>query len=95
LRACVSGLSKEGQGGDPLGLEWALLARGAEAVLATHWDVDYRSAGAFCRHFLRVWVGEKQSRVSAWQQAMAETLADPEGGSPHDWAAFSLSGDWR
>jgi hypothetical protein len=95
LQACVSGLSKEGQGGDALGLEWALLARGAEAVLATHWDVDYLSAGAFCRRFLSEWLERKQSRVSAWQRAMAATLADPEGGSGDDWAAFSLSGDWR
>ncbi|WP_186002945.1 CHAT domain-containing protein [Mycobacterium sp. KBS0706] len=95
LQGCVSGLAKEGLGGDALGLEWALLARGADTVLASHWDVDYRSAGAFCRHFNTAWLGRGRSRIAAWQEAAARTREDPEGGPAEDWAAFSLSGDWR
>ena len=95
LQGCVSGLAKEGQGGDALGLEWALLARGADTVLASHWHVEYQSAGAFCRHFYEAWLGHGRSRISAWQEAVARTRQDPEGGSSYDWAAFSLSGDWR
>ncbi len=95
LQGCVSGLAKEGQGGDALGLEWSLLARGAEAVLASHWSVDYRSAGAFCRHFYQAWLRRGFTRIGAWQEALTRTRQDCNGGPPYDWAAFSLSGDWR
>jgi hypothetical protein len=95
LQGCVSGLAKEGLGGDALGLEWALLAKGAASVLASHWYVDYRSAGAFCRHFHEAWLGRGQTRIAAWRDAVMRTRNDPEGGAAHDWAAFSLSGDWR
>lgn len=95
LQGCVSGLAKEGQGGDALGLEWALLARGVDTVLASHWYVDYRSAGAFCQRFYKAWLGRGSSRIAAWQEAVARTRQNPNGGPPYDWAAFSLSGDWR
>jgi hypothetical protein len=95
LQGCVSGLAKEGRGGDALGLEWAFLARGADAVLASHWNVDYRSAGAFCRHFCQAWLADGLSRIEAWRRAVAATRDDPEGGPAYEWAAFSLTGDWR
>ena len=95
LQGCVSGLAEEGLAGDALGLEWALLAKGATMVLASHWDVDYRSAGAFCRHFHQAWLHQGVSRIAAWREAVTRTRMDPEGGSPDDWAAFSLAGDWR
>jgi CHAT domain-containing protein len=94
LQGCVSGLAEEGLA-DALGLEWALLAKGATMVLASHWDVDYRSAGAFCRHFHQAWLHQGVSRIAAWREAVTRTRMDPEGGSPDDWAAFSLAGDWR
>ncbi|HYI47448.1 MAG TPA: CHAT domain-containing protein [Allosphingosinicella sp.] len=95
LQGCVSGLAKEGRGGDALGLEWAFLVRGADAVLASHWNVDYRTAGAFCRRFCEAWLVDGKRRIDAWQEAAAATLKDPEGGPEYDWAAFSLTGDWR
>lgn len=95
LQGCVSGLAKEGRGGDALGLEWAFLARGADTVLASHWNVLYPSAGAFCRRFCKAWLGDRKRRIDAWREAVAATRDDPEGGSPDDWAAFSLTGDWR
>ena len=95
LQGCVSGLAKEGRGGDALGLEWAFLARGADTVLASHWNVDYRSAGAFCRRFCEGWLADGKSRIEAWREAAAETRRDPEGGPEYEWAAFSLTGDWR
>ena len=95
LQGCVSGLAKEGVGGDALGLEWAMLTKGAATVLASHWHVNFRSAGAFCRHFVQSFLDRKTSRIAAWQHARTETARDPEGGKRHDCDAFSLSGDWR
>ena len=39
LQACVSGLAKEGIGGDALGLDLAFLLSGAQSLLATHWNI--------------------------------------------------------
>ena len=88
LQGCVSGLAREGQGGDALGLEWSLLARGADTVLSSHWDVDYRSAGAFCRHFYGglVWGSIAVSPPGRRQLPHARTT---EGG-PLIWAASAL-----
>jgi CHAT domain-containing protein len=50
MLGCSTRLSKEGTGGDALGLEWALLLAGASSVVTAHWDVPLSSSSEF---FLR------------------------------------------
>lgn len=96
LQACVSGLAKKGIGGDALGLEWAFLLAGASSLLSTHWNVDVESASLFSLKFYQKWLsGKRVSRATAWRETVFELMAVPIAAAPQDWAAFSLSGDWR
>lgn len=92
LQACVTGRSSEGTGGDALGLEWAFLRHGAGSVLSSHWNIPARQSGEFCKAFYQAWLKEGLSRSHAWSAA---TKFMAKSGALRDWAAFSLSGDWR
>jgi CHAT domain-containing protein len=102
LSACVSGLAKEGIGGDALGLEWTLLQAGASSLLATHWDVDVEWVAEFSEMFYQKWLFKGVSRAAAWRESVLN-LMEKNPPSEHEaakyleyfWAAFSLSGDWR
>lgn len=98
LQACVSGRSKEGIGGDALGLEWAFLLSGASSILASNWDVDYRYAAHFCNKFYENWLLKGQTRAKAFQAAALEIMQEPlpdQHPAAYFWAGFSLMGDWR
>jgi CHAT domain-containing protein len=96
LQACVSGLAREGIGGDALGLEWSLLQRGASSILATQWDVRADTTSEFVTRFYRRWLKEGQTRARAWQDTVCEFMdSGTQLAKPSNWAAFSLSGDWR
>lgn len=96
LMACVSGLSREGIGGDALGMEWALIQAGAASMLASHWHVSARLAARFINTFYDLWLGGGRSRARAWTETIAELRsAGDRYGEPAGWAAFSLTGDWR
>jgi len=98
MQACVTGLSKEGIGGDALGLEWALLQAGANSLLATHWDVDAQTSANFSLGFYQRWLFGKTSRAVAWRKTVLELMDSQEVFEHHRayyWAPFSLSGDWR
>jgi CHAT domain-containing protein len=96
LQACVSGLAREGVGGDALGLEWALVQSGAASVLSSHWDVEPRASADFVECFYDAWLVKGRTRGEAWREVV---LALRRGVGPlsraRGWAAFSLSGDWR
>ena len=96
MMACVSGLSREGLGGDALGLDWALTQAGATSILASHWMVSAADAACFFKLFYTKWLMEKKSRGHAFCETVNELSSS--GGitaDAHCWAAFSLSGDWR
>jgi len=98
LQACVTGLAKEGIGGDALGLDLAFLLAGAQSLLTTHWDVSAHASADFSRRFYQKWLLEGATRAAAWRAAILELRdASTTGDLPGEyyWAAFSLSGDWR
>jgi CHAT domain-containing protein len=96
MMACVSGLSREGVGGDALGLEWAMIQAGAASVLSTHWNVRANLAATFVRTFYEQWLGKKRSRADALSATIASLrAAGGTAGEIASWAAFSLTGDWR
>lgn len=96
LNACVSGMGAEGQGGDVLGMEFALRLCGASSVLATHWDVLSASAATFARAFYGRWLGDGLSRAEAVRRTMqALAKAEVRQDDAMEWCAYSLYGDWR
>ena len=98
LQACVSGLAKEGIGGDALGLDLAFLLSGAQSLLATHWNIPANASADFSVRFYQRWSVEKSSRAESWREAVLH-LMHGDGPSTargeYYWAGFSLSGDWR
>ena len=95
LMACVSGLSREGLGGDALGLDWALVNAGARSILSSHWMISAKLAADFFEHFYNLWLGEKQTKAEAFQNTIRDLQKSSFTESKHQWSAFSLSGDWR
>ncbi len=96
MMACVSGLSREGVGGDALGMEWAMIQAGATSVLSTHWNVSAKLAATFLDSFYEQWLEKKQSRAKALTATIASLrAAGGAGAETASWAAFSLTGDWR
>jgi len=93
MMACSTGLSKEGTGGDALGLEWGFLFAGAASVLTAHWDVPLASSSELLLRFYDSWLVDRTTRAEAWRSAALGLLRD--GASPMDWSGFSLAGDWR
>jgi len=98
MHACVSGLAREGIGGDALGMEWALLQAGAVSLLSTHWDISIVTAADFCVGFYQRWLKQDFTRARAWRETVLEAMDrhSREGyKAAYHWAGLSLSGDWR
>ncbi|MEN8202737.1 MAG: CHAT domain-containing protein [Bacteroidota bacterium] len=95
LQACVSAPARKGLRGDPPGLEWAFMHRGAASILAPHWQVPVRTATLFINTFYKNWLELGYSRANAWRTTVLELRGKEPGSHPFNWAAFSLSGDWR
>lgn len=96
LQGCVTGLAREGIGGDALGLDWALFQQGASSLLASHWNVSAELSTEFFLRFYRSWLERGSSRATAWRQTVLEMMSEQGAlANPYAWAAFSLSGDWR
>jgi CHAT domain len=88
LMACVSGLSREGIGGDALGLEWALIQAGARSLLSSHWMVSARQAALFFERFYDYWLKGRMSRRRAWRKTVRELRQrSDDAGQMQSWAA--------
>ncbi len=96
IMTCVSGLSREGLGGDALGTDWACTQAGAASLLTSHWNVSAKVAAPLVSRFYDRWLGDGESRGAALRTVMTEFRAgeDPFN-RPESWSAFSLTGDWR
>jgi len=95
MMACVSGRSREGIGGDALGLDWALVNAGVRSILSSHWFIRARQAADFFDLFYEFWLGKKQSKAMAFKNTVNTLQIASSSDSTQQWAAFSLSGDWR
>ena len=91
MMACVSGLVKEGAGGDALGLEYAFAQKGCMGIVSAYWDVSATAASAFFKRFYTYWLEGCMTRAKACQ--LAAHSVDEE--DRLDAGAFFVSGDWR
>ncbi|UWZ85248.1 CHAT domain-containing protein [Occallatibacter riparius] len=96
LMACVSGLSREGLGGDALGMDWAFIQAGAASLLSSHWYVSASLAADFFIRFYERWITGSESRAQAFRNTALSLCAEKGPKAElRSWAAFSLTGDWR
>jgi CHAT domain-containing protein len=98
LAACATGLgdSKEAEG--TVGLQRALLAKGARSVLVSLWTVDESATVRLLDVFYREWLARGRSSPSKAealrlaQEAVRTDPAHPEWRHPAYWAGFQLVG---
>ena len=95
LQACSVGRTQAGAGGELWGLTRALLAAGADSIIAPLWDVDLRSSTELLRIFYEHWLfGDepKDVALAAAQRELAETEIDPALNHFYHWGGFQLVG---
>jgi tetratricopeptide (TPR) repeat protein len=96
LSACQTGLGDLKQAEGTVGLQRALLARGARSVLVSLWSVDDESTDALMRAFYEHWLeADRPSKAEALRRAQNDIRNNPSHPawqSPRYWAAFQLVG---
>ncbi len=99
MQACVSGRSKDGYGGDALGMEWAFFQKGVSSIISANWNLDVNWSNKIFRIFYEQWLGHKKTRAKALQHALLQVKKDVDTSMPkppeYYWAGLSLIGDFR
>ncbi len=91
LSACQTGKGELENGEGVSGLSRAFLYAGAQAVLASLWNINDRATAGFMGHFYRS-LNQGKNKDEALQSAKLEMLRSPFG-HPFYWAAFVVIGD--
>ena len=97
LAACETGLGTVTSGEGLMGLQQAFQVAGARSVLSTTWPVGVRSTKDLMLRFYDNYLIKKMSKLDALREAQLWMMNQSSDGklSPHIWAGFVLSGDWR
>ena len=94
LSACQSGLGDMKKAEGSVGLQRALLAKGARSVLVSLWNVDDQATRLLMEKFYAYWLDPTtvRSKATALQLAQEAVRQTPGYGNPKFWAAFQLVG---
>jgi len=94
LSACQTGLGALSESEGTIGLQRALLAKGARSVIVSLWDVDDTATSMLMQSFYDYWqLGHGLSKSEALAQAKLDLRkSGPEFDHPRYWAAFQLVG---
>jgi CHAT domain-containing protein/Tfp pilus assembly protein PilF len=99
LSACDTAVGgADGDGREVDGLGNVAHDKGAEAVLASLWDVNDKSTGLLMQQMYRLWTTSPgMSKSEALRRAQVALLRDPKApyASPYYWAPFVLIGNPR
>jgi len=88
--ACDSGLGRPIDGEGLLGLRYVALARGAQSVVASQWDVSDRISATLMKAFYQQLLKERRSADSALAIAMRQLLQTGLR-DPALWGAFNVT----
>jgi tetratricopeptide (TPR) repeat protein len=91
LAGCQTALGGEGDGQALSSLTGALLAAGAEGVVATLWKVDDRATAAFMEQFY-YYLGRGETPASALRHAKLRLRSSPAWSRSDLWSAYVLAG---
>lgn len=91
LAGCQTALGGEGDGRAMASLTGALLAAGAEGVVATLWKVNDEVTAAFMEQFY-YYLGRGQPPAAALRHAKLRLRASPAWDRPELWSAYVLAG---
>jgi CHAT domain-containing protein len=97
LAACATGLGESREAEGTVGLQRALLAKGARSALVSLWTVDQEATMHLLDVFYREWLDRpdhpsKAEALRRAQEAVRADLAHAEWRHPAYWAAFQLVG---
>jgi tetratricopeptide (TPR) repeat protein len=95
VQACSIGQSQASQGDEIWGFVRALLAAGADSVVAPLWDIDLESSTRLLACFYHLWLHDGQPKATAWSNAQYQLYSGPEQerwAHFYHWAAFRMIG---
>ncbi len=97
IQACVSGHSKEGIGGDALGLEWAFFSSGVASLISANWNIEAGISNKFFIKFYHYWLDQKLSKSQAYRLTVLDLMKNDAGEflNMFEWGGLTLSGDFR
>ena len=95
LSACQTALGKEVRGEGLIGLTRGFMYAGAPRVVASLWRVDDRATAELMKRFYRGILKERLRPAAALRAAQVSMLGEKRWSAPHNWAAFSIQGEWR
>jgi CHAT domain-containing protein len=99
LAGCESGLVTANATDEPFGLLRGVFFAGARSVVASLWRVPDSATALLFDQFYQRWpntVPQGFGKAEALRQAMLsarDRLGDE--GTPYQWGAFAIHGDWR
>jgi CHAT domain-containing protein len=91
LSACVSGVSERRAGDELVGLVRALLLKGTDTVIASHWQVPDAATGVLFSEFFRGLTGGARP-VDALRRAAGEVGGRPGWRHAYYWGGFVVYG---
>jgi tetratricopeptide (TPR) repeat protein len=94
LSACQTGVGVVNPGDGTLGFQRAFLAKGAQSVLVSLWNVSDAATELLMTRFYTHWLNDAShpSRAEALRLAQNDVRATPGFEAPKFWAAFQLVG---
>jgi len=99
LSGCETGLGELHAGEGAFGMQRALQTAGVRTTIGSLWTVSDEKTNLLMQRFYSNLWEKKLPRLHALREAQLWMLhsggADKQRLSPHYWAAFTLSGDWR
>ncbi len=95
LSACQTALGKEIRGEGLVGLTRGFMYAGAPRIVASLWQIDDRASAEFMKRFYQGMLGQKLRPAAALRAAQISMQNDKRWQAPHNWAAFTLQGEWK